>query len=377
MLEAYQSLLNRLRQSKSNWPEVAHHAIYLEDKRMEDPHYRQRYGVLLCLQYDRRDEDDALIRYLLAEETRSRHNDPFQGESPALLLAAYLISCHRKIEDVWLLWQAKSANFDTFFAVDTMHLFGAGIKETLDYLKASDRLEATELLQFLSDDPTNLGIPTVEEMEQFWQQKQQAYPMDPSQEDPLTLAHRAWELGQLEEGRRWLDHWQAQQTDTEQTLNTLMYTRGMLGQPAQALLCANQLLEMAGTDLWKQVSAQFNVGRLAVEASDYEQAWKMLEQIVQGFRMHPERHFLGQHIATLELALSIGQATSTEYPLRHKALQETHSLIEQGFSTSYNILKGVSELAQALGETVLEKRYRDLAEEEHWRIQRQLSGDSP
>jgi len=376
MLEAYQSLLTRLRQDESAWPEVAHHAIYHEDERMEDPHYRQRYGLLLCLQYDRRDEDDALVRYLLQEESKSRLNDPFQGESSAVLLAAYLLSCRRQIGDVWLLWQAKSANFDTFCAVDTMYLFAAGIGETLDYLKASDRSEASDLLQFLFHDPANPAIPTAEELEQFWQQKQQAYPTDPSQEDPLTLARRAWELDQIEEGRRWLDRWQAQQPGTERTLHTLMYTRGMLGQPAQALVCANRLLEMAGTDVWKQASAQFEAGRRAVEAAEFEQAWKMLEQTVKGFQMHPERHFLGQHIATLELALNIGQAAPPEHPLRHKALQQTHALIEQGFSTSYNILKGMSDLAGALEETVLARRYQDLAAAERRRIDRRLAGES-
>ena len=372
MLEAYQSLLTRLRQDENVWPEVAHQAIYREDGRMEDPHYLSRYGVLLCLQYDRRDEDDALLRYLLAEETKSRSNDPFQGESAALLLAVYLLACLQNIEDVWLLWQAKSANFDTYFAVDTMVLFASGIEETLDCLKASDRPEADEILQLLDRDPAGPGIPTPEQREQFWQQRQHDYPADSSQEDALTLAQRAWELDQIEEGRRWLDRWQAQQSINAQTLHTLMYMRGVLGQPELALACADQLLEMAGQDFWKQASAQFDVGRYAVEAGAYEQAWKMLEQIVQSIDTSPDRQFLGQYIGTLELALSIGRAAPTENPLRREALQKAHALIEQGYSASYNILKGMSALAQTVGETVLEERYRALAEEERQRIQRDL-----
>lgn len=372
MLEAYQFLLARLRRDENVWPEVAHYPLYRDDGQMEDRNYRPRYGVLLCLQYDRRGEDHTLVRYLLAAETQSRSNDPFQGETSALLLAAYLLACFRRVEDVWLLWQAKSANFDTFCALDTLHLFAGGLTETLDYLHRSDHPEGGELLQRFDDDTSYLNIPTPEQMEQFWEDRQRLYPADPAQEDALTWAQRAWELDQIAEGRLRLDRWQARQPVSAQMLFTLMHTRDRLNQPEEALACACQLLEMAGTDIWKQASAQFNVGRYTVQAAEYEQAWKMLEEIIQSLEEHPERRFLGQHIATLELALSLGEAVPAEHPLRHDALWQAHALIEQGFSTSYNILKQASELAQTLGEAALEQHYRDLAEQEHLRIQRQL-----
>lgn len=370
MLEDYQSLLARLRQDGQTWSEVAHQAIFREEGQMEDPHYRQRYGVLLCMQYDRREEDDKLLRYLLAEETKSRSNDPFQGESSALLLAAYLVACRCAVEDVWLLWEAKSANFDTSCALDSTYLFTAGIDATLDYLKASDRTEAHDILECLLEETAGPLVPTPEQMENFWQQKRAAYPTDPAQENTLVRVQQAWELDQIEEARRLLDRWQAEQSDIDQNLHTLMYTRAMLGQPVQALACARRLLEMSAGDFWQHASAQFDVGRYAVAAGAYEQAWEMLAQILESLRISPERRFLGQEIATLELALSIGQAAPTEHPLRRPALQQAHEMIEQGFSSSYNILKGMCELAQALEDTALEKRYRKLAEKEHRRIQR-------
>jgi len=377
MLEVYQSLLIRLRQDKNAWQEVAHRAIYHEDKRMEDLHYRQRYGVLLCLQYDRRDEDHTLVRYLLEEEIKSRRNDPFQGESSALLLAAFLLGCFNHVEDVWLLWRAKSANFDTFFALEHRHLFAAGIEATLRYVQASDRPEAGAMLHWLREETPGPGVPTPAEMEQFRQQQQQNYPADPSQEETLTLVDRAWELDQIEAGRRLLDSWEACQQVTDQMLSTLMHARDRLGQPEQALACAYRLLEMAGTDARKRDSAEFNVGRFAVKAGAYEQAWQMLAQILESFYQHPERDYLGQHLAILNLTIGIGQIAPPTHPLRHEALQKAHALIEQGFSTSYNVLKEMSELARTSGDTALERRYQALAATERRRIDRQIAGDRP
>lgn len=376
MLDIYQTLLSRLRQDEKAWPEVAHQAVYRADGRMDDPSYRSRYGVLLCLQYDLKEDDHALIRYLLAEETASRSNDPFQGESSALLLAASLLGAFRKVEDVWLMWDAKSANFDTFCAVDTRHLFAAGIPETLAYVRASSHPEAEAILESLLEDDTNTVIVTPEQMEQFRQQQQKRYPKYPSQEGTLTLVDRAWELDQIEEGRRLLDRWEAGASITAQTLNTLMYMRDMLGQPEQSLVCANRLLELAGDDASQRDSAEFNVGHFAVKAGAYEQAWQILAQILESFQKNPERNFLGQHLAILDLALGVGRIAPEEHPLRREALQKAHALIEQGFSTSFNVLTEISELARTVGDTDLERRYAELAAVERRRIDRQLAGET-
>ena len=73
MLEPYRTLLDQLRRDRSAWRDVVFSAGDPSDPATFDPHYRNRLGVLVCLQYDRRDEDEALIREMMEQEVAARH----------------------------------------------------------------------------------------------------------------------------------------------------------------------------------------------------------------------------------------------------------------------------------------------------------------
>src|SRR5438128_372196 len=100
MLEEYRPLIDRLRQEPNDWSELAYVAQADPKWTRIDANSVRRYGALVCLQYDRRDEDHDLIRYLFEQEVLARRDDPFQGETPTLNLGAFLLARFRRSEDV-------------------------------------------------------------------------------------------------------------------------------------------------------------------------------------------------------------------------------------------------------------------------------------
>ena len=90
--------------------------------------YADREEALHLLLRDRRDGDADLLRHLLAEETAS-HQEGW-GVSEALGLAALLLAECGREDDVWALWEAKNASFDTMAGIDGFLLFPAGVAGT-------------------------------------------------------------------------------------------------------------------------------------------------------------------------------------------------------------------------------------------------------
>lgn len=109
-----------------------------------------REDVLRLLLSRRRDDDADLLRHLLAEETAA-HREGW-GVSEAMLLAALLLAECGREEDVWPLWEAKNASFDTMAGLDGFLLFPAGIAGTTAHVIASeDHPERVDLMTYMSE----------------------------------------------------------------------------------------------------------------------------------------------------------------------------------------------------------------------------------
>jgi hypothetical protein len=76
------------------------------------------------------------------------------GYGDSLGLAALLLADCRAVDDVWVLWvlwKAESANFDTMIGLGHEVLFGAGVAETLAFVRASSHPDRDELLRYVAD----------------------------------------------------------------------------------------------------------------------------------------------------------------------------------------------------------------------------------
>jgi hypothetical protein len=109
-----------------------------------------REEVLHLLLRERREGDADLLRHLLAEETAA-HREGW-GVSEALGLAALLLTECGREEDVWALWEAKNASFDTMAGLDGFLLFPAGIAGTTAHVIASEQQPGRdELMAYMAE----------------------------------------------------------------------------------------------------------------------------------------------------------------------------------------------------------------------------------
>ncbi|WP_154697893.1 hypothetical protein [Lentzea guizhouensis] len=109
-----------------------------------------REEALQLLLRDRRPRDADLLRHLLAQETAA-HREGW-GVSEAMGLAALLLAECGREEDVWTLWEAKNASFDTMAGLDGFLLFPAGIAGTTAHvIAAEDHPERHDLMAYMSE----------------------------------------------------------------------------------------------------------------------------------------------------------------------------------------------------------------------------------
>ena len=109
-----------------------------------------REEALHLLLRERREDDADLLRHLLAEETAA-HQEGW-GVREALVLAALLLAECGREDDVWTLWEAKNASFDTMAGLDGFLLFPAGIAGTTAHVIANEEHpERNELMTYMSE----------------------------------------------------------------------------------------------------------------------------------------------------------------------------------------------------------------------------------
>lgn len=108
---------------------------------------------------DRRDVLDALIlapapvdhgfaRFLLGQETRFHRH--CWGFSHSIEVAALLLAEHRRPDDIWHLWRAITAGFDSWCGLPhRLLLAGGGTQRTVSYVADSEHEQRNNLLGHL------------------------------------------------------------------------------------------------------------------------------------------------------------------------------------------------------------------------------------
>jgi len=109
-----------------------------------------RYSVCKELNHSVGSSDRALARYILRLDIQS-HGGGDWGMSDYIRLSAFLLYKIANVEDVPLLWEAKRANFDTFCGLDIQLLVGAGVDNTLGYLRDVDDEDSLAAAKYIED----------------------------------------------------------------------------------------------------------------------------------------------------------------------------------------------------------------------------------
>ncbi|MEV4059647.1 hypothetical protein [Nonomuraea dietziae] len=146
---ASRQFLEVLRTDSESWSGLSFAPA--EDDDTWDANAQRRAAVLAAILYDPRAVDRALLKYLLRQDIRVA--EEFWGVSGGLRLGMFLLAEHRCVDDAWLQWSAKIANFDTEMGLDLWAVLAGGAVAVRSMVEASDHPERDELLERLAEEP--------------------------------------------------------------------------------------------------------------------------------------------------------------------------------------------------------------------------------
>ncbi|MEV0900035.1 hypothetical protein [Actinoplanes sp. NPDC049802] len=263
MLEAARRELRRMRESTDAWQELRHDP----DQDGEDRNALRRARVLWALQYDHGPGDLALVR-LLAEQEAELNEETG--------LAGFLLAGYRQVEDVWLHWEIKSTDFDTWCGYGMEHLVAAGVQRTIDFVRESTHPDRDDVLEYLLGEDGRPELPE-EELAEWFEHRRATFPADPADENEITWVARAMRTGDPVLARQWLDRWAAGRPRDKDTLDMLHYQLTELGAFAEAAAVQRERLPLAWST-FDSAARRRDLASLERRAGDLDAAWAALRE---------------------------------------------------------------------------------------------------
>ena len=259
---------------------VAFAAKESDERGTFDANAEDRHRVLLQLQYDRRDSDEDLIRFLFTQEVIAAENDSFQGFGDAYTLAAVLLASYRNIEDVPLFARAKLANFDTAcgFPLEFMHI--AGGADTQNILKRKNKSLWEDLRRNFEGEES-----TPADLETWWGSVNEDYPETEHDDHLLALYERAIAFNDEAMAREQLERWARQEPDSDSKRSKLKYEYEQMGDYSAAAEMADAQLKCSETP-WDRASALSDLVRLhklALHENESFEAAQRLGEVLAEF----------------------------------------------------------------------------------------------
>ncbi|WP_307872949.1 hypothetical protein [Paractinoplanes ovalisporus] len=359
-------MTDRYRESPDLWAELCYEKATGDDGYDYDRNAVRRAQVLWSLQYDRRPQDLPLLRWLARQEAVCRREAPFQGLTDQITLAGALVAEHRQVEDVWLQWEIKRANFDTWCGYDGEHLLAAGVRATLDFVRESGHPDRDEVLEYLAgrSDISEEGVTE-------WAERQRlTFPDDPADEDPLTLIERAQFAGDRPRARELLDQWAAGRTRDRDTLSTLRYELTELGAFAEAAAAQRDSLAFAES-AWDRASAWHTLAELERQADHHDAAWAALSECRRALADVSGWTEVGLGRMYVEELLRL--AVAADGDLAARAFTEADRQARDVPRLPLVVWQSAAEAAAKVGDQPRAEHYARLRDEERRRIDHELS----
>ncbi|MEM8531084.1 MAG: hypothetical protein AAGF95_09595 [Chloroflexota bacterium] len=266
------SLLQKYREDTARWTESAFQPANNKERADYDANEQTRLKVILELQYDLKDSDLELVRFLFSQEIAARRHDSFQGCGEALSLGAYLLARFRDPVDIPLFVQAKFANFDTFCGFSSEYIFFALREQTESYLEAN----FPKVLQQLKENDRSLTVP--EDLDQWWQSVVRTYPDSEKHESLYSLYERSLLLDKPEKALHYFEQWLAKEPESESKLQRMRYEYRQLGKFEQAAAATRLLLDQKET-LLDQTSLSSDLVELYCQAELFDEALAMARHL--------------------------------------------------------------------------------------------------
>lgn len=354
-------LLAALRASRERFREVLYEEVTGAHGATSDAHGLLRFKLMLALQYDSAPEDHDLARAVFEQEVVSHERSTFQGLDDSLRLGAYLLCGYRDPQDVWLLWRAKTANFDTECGFDGEYLVSCGVQDTFGYLAGQTHPDKDDLLEYLGGSIE--GCPfDASGVERWWEAQRRYFPATPEQENPVTLLYRAISFGAIELGRQLLDAWEAAQRIRDVAmLDHLRRRREDLAQPELAIAAQRELLAQKDlSDHWEVTSATRDLAQILLRAEQPASAWVTILSLQDRLTQFDDWKPCGLGRMVVETAIDASLALPAGHADKATALNWAKARLQEGCSHSPLILERGMEAARELQDEATERFFSKL-----------------
>jgi hypothetical protein len=354
------ALLRDLRESRARFSEVVYDEASHANGATYDTHERARYLLWLALQYDRRSGDHALVRDVFEQEVLAHEGSTFQGLDETLNLGAYLLCSFRDPSDVWLLWRAKTANFDTECGFDGEHLVAAGVAPTFTFIGSRDHTAKADLIEYLGADASQCKYDDAS-IATWWTHRAADFPASVAEESRTTLLYRSIALGAVGLGRELLDEWEATQPErSPDMLGQLRRRREELGQPERAVAAQRELLTKIPDTDWEVTSATRDLAQIHVHCAAWDEALETITSLESRLASFEDWKPCGLGRMVVEIALDISLGLAVGHPGKARALDWASQRLAEGCSHSPLMIdKGVAA-ARALADADTERFFSDL-----------------
>jgi len=294
LLREPRAALERARQDPEMWDNLSVHAQDTDDGRVTDRNQAARFRVLWALQFDRRPQDLALLRFLLREETAFYRKGVSSDLDSDLTLAGFLVAEHRQVEDLWLHWNAKNINFDTALGYDLYHLLAGGVAAAIDTVQASSHPDRDRILrEITSDRHTDAAV------DEWLDQQRALFPADPAGEDLQSWAYQAARLGEREVSRLFITEWAAGEPRTGRTLNTLQAHLAHIGYLTEAVAVQKEAVAICDDSPGssRMASALLGLVRLERQAGQFTDARQSLQAAGRSLAALPNWPWMGMWLS--------------------------------------------------------------------------------
>lgn len=268
--------LNSYRNDENKWQKLTYLAATSQTKEGYDYNYdansKDRYALLIELQYNLQKEDEDLVRYLFKQELLASETHSMGGASDSLILNAYLLATFRNPKDIILFYKAKRSNFDASFAIGNEFIFYA-LRDKTDYFVKKNFPEIYEDIKGLYPEHYNDNV-----IEDWWRHLSNDYPNQEKDENLYTLYQRSFYFNDYTLARNYLEQWNEQAPDSADKKSALKHAYIELKEDCKVIELLKEELEASDT-YWDRTSCLQDLLNFYSKVGQAENALEVVKSI--------------------------------------------------------------------------------------------------
>jgi len=353
-------VLKKYRNNNTKWLEASYKETKSESRGSHDKNEKTRYAIFLSLQYDLKDTDEELVRYLYKEEIKARENDDFQGIGESLWLASYLLSKFKNPKDILLFHNAKHANFDTACGFDREFIYITLRSETEDYIKNN----YPEIFEDVEGDYEDMDLEN--NLDSWYKRLTKRFPDNEKDEHLLDLFERCIFFDDKLSARKYLEKWKSIEPESENKNSNLKYAYLDLGDYDKAVDLLIKELKTKETS-WDIVSASTKVLKMYTKMKSSQKGFELIKSIDEELKKFDDWLNIGLGRILIHEAFEFSIAID-DIEITKQVFNIVDSWFKQMDNIAYVGLKAGLESAKTCGYDDMIKKYGDLAKKEKARI---------